>query len=156
MFTCLARNRKRGVLALTFGLTMILIVFATLTAYLLALAAGGIRVENSHNEAQALYSAESGVDIALQTGRSGTWTGAVGRGRYAVRVDAGTITAVGEVPRATGAPLRCAVTVATRDGRFVRGSWRQAPPGRETALIAALEGMSGATEMLVRPVEGRR
>ena len=136
MRTLIAHNSRRGLIALTFALTIILVVFTGLCAYLLALAACGIRVENAHNEAQALYAAESGIDIALQTGRTGAWTGAVGRGRYAVQVGDGAITAVGEVPRAAGAPLRCAVTVATHGGRFVSGSWQQVPPARETSEVA--------------------
>jgi hypothetical protein len=156
MRTPISHNPKRGMIALTFALTMVLVVFTGLSAYLLALAACGIRVENAHNAAQALYAAESGIDIGLQTGRTGTWTGAVGRGRYAVHVGSEAITAVGEVPRAAGAPLRSAVTVATRGGRLVAGSWRQVPPARETELVAMLDKTREAPEMATGAREERR
>ena len=156
MRTLVAHNRKRGLIALTFAMTIILVVFTGLSAYLLALAACGVRVENAHNATQALYAAESGLDVALQTGRTGAWTGAVGRGRYAVSVSGDAITAVGEVPRAAGAPLRSAVTVATRDGRFVPGSWQQILPAQQTALVAMLDSTRNAPEMAPGTREERR
>ncbi len=137
MLLCV-RHRQQGVIALTFALAMLLLLFAGTLAFLLTITAGGLRVENSHNYAQALYAAEAGIDIALQRGHPGSFTGQVGRGRYAVRVRGRQITAVGQVERPAGVPIRCAVVVRSAGRGIVRGSWRQVPPARETDLIALL------------------
>lgn len=135
---------RRGVVAISLALTILLLMFALLVAFLARIAVSGLQVENAERAAQALYAAEAGMDIALQTG-SGSITGQVGRARYAVKRRGGEITAVGQVDRAAGAPIRCAITARASGSGIARGSWRQVPP-------ASVQDVAG---MLTRPAEER-
>lgn len=135
----LSRRRRRGIVAVTLAFALMLLLFAGLSAFLLALTASGVRIDSSHAEAQALYAAEAGIDIALQTRQAGTFTGMVGRGQYAVRVGDGTIVALGQITRAAGTSTRAAVAVDVAGGSIVHGTWRQVPPGQQTDLVALLQ-----------------
>jgi len=130
---------RRGLIALSLAFSFMLIVFTVLVGFTLGLVAQSLRVENAWAATQALYAAEAGLDVALQVEASNV-VGRCGRGRYAVVIKGRQVTALGEVERAAGAPIRSAVTVRrTVGGGIVRGSWRLVPPARQTELIALLE-----------------
>lgn len=73
--------------------------------------------------------------MAAQAGGSGTVTGSVGTGRYAARVNGRQVIAIGEAPRALGAPARAAVTATLGPGGVEPGSWRQVPPAQYVSLL---------------------
>ena len=134
-----SRGPRRGLIALSLATAFMLIVFTTLMSFTLGLAAQSLRVENAWAATQALYAAEAGVDVALQTGR-GQVVGQCGGGRYAAVIRGGQITAVGQVERISGAPMRRAVMVQQRArGGIVPGSWRLVPPAQQTELLRLVE-----------------
>ncbi len=77
--------RRRGVLAISLAVAMMLIIFGTLLGLTQSLAAGYLRTENAWAAAQALYAAEAGLDVALQTRSNRPVVGRCGRARYAVQ-----------------------------------------------------------------------
>ena len=133
------RGRRRGVVALGFAVAMLLLIFITVAAFLLAILAGGARAENAARETQALYAAEAGIDLALQAGAREGFTGRCGRARFAVKQGGNEIAALGQVERASGAPIRCAVVVRVMSGGgMVAGTWRQVAPATRPELAALL------------------
>ena len=141
-------SRKRGVVAITFALAILLVLFTALVVFLATITTRGLLVENARRYAQALYAAEAGIDLALQRGAQGSFTGEVGRARYAVRRRGSEIAAVGQMERPAGAPIRCAVVVRAAGGEgIVRGSWRQVPPASRPDVARLLAGsIEGRTD----------
>jgi hypothetical protein len=137
--TAPARGRRSGIVAITFAVAMLLLVFTGTLAFLLTIMASGLQVENSLDSERALCAAEAGMDSALQSGRTGTATGQVGGAWYAVSVEGGRVTAVGQVERAAGTPARAAVSAQAAGGGIARGSWRQIPPASRPDLIGLLD-----------------
>ncbi|MGC9318752.1 MAG: hypothetical protein ACP5KN_12045 [Armatimonadota bacterium] len=137
-FRGLRAGPRRGVIALGMAFAILLIAFITVSAFLMAILTGGVRSENALREAQALYAAEAGIDLAAQSGAL-SLTGECGRARYAVQRVGGRLRALGQVQRPSGAPIRCAVTVRIGSAGVVDGSWRQLPPARVPELAAMLE-----------------
>jgi len=125
---------RRGALALTFALSVLLVVFMTTMASMMALSLSGSQSERAVVGTQALYAAEAGLTVALQSGSAGPLTGAVGRRRYAVQRLGDRIVAMGQAERALGTPLRRVVTVNLRGG-----AWREAPPAQYPQLSALLD-----------------
>lgn len=125
---------RRGVLALTFALSVLLLVFMTTMACLMTLSLSGSHTERAVAGTQALYAAEAGLDVALQTGQAGSLTGTIPRGAYAVQRLDGRLVAMGQAERALGTPLRRVVTVNLRGG-----DWREAPLARYPQLAALLD-----------------
>jgi len=124
---------RRGALAITFALSVLLVVFMTTMAYMMALSLAGSQTERAVVGTQALYAAEAGIDVMLQTGRAGPLVGAAGRGSFAVQRLGGRIVAMGQAERALGTPLRRVVTVSLRGG-----DWRETPPALVPQLAALL------------------
>jgi len=130
---------QRGLIALSLAVSFMLIMFTALLSYTLGLAAQRLRVEKAWAATQALYAAEAGLDVALQTGEDRV-VGNCGRARYAAITKGRQVTALGQVPRASGAPIRRAITVqTTSSGRVIRGSWQLVSPAGQQQLIAVLE-----------------
>ena len=125
---------RRGALALSFALSVLLLVFMTTMASMLALSLAGAQSERAVVGTQALYAAEAGLTVALQTGPAGPLVGSVGRGRYAVQRLGGRLVAMGQAERALGTPLRRVVTVSAGGG-----DWREAPPAQYPQLAALLD-----------------
>jgi len=125
---------RRGALALSFALSVLLLVFMTTMASMLALSLAGAQSERAVVGTQALYAAEAGLVVALQTGQAGPLVGSVGRGRYAVQRLGGRLVAMGQAERALGTPLRRVVTVSAGGG-----DWREAPPAQYPQLAALLD-----------------
>jgi len=138
------REARRGVLALTFAMVMLLLFFITVSAFLLSILTGTVRAENAARELQALYAAEAGIDLAIQMGGRQDLTGRCGGARYAVQRTANEIAAMGQVARPAGAPIRCVVVVHVRAGGALEtGSWRQVPPATRPHLAGMLAGEAG-------------
>ncbi len=138
--------RRRGILAISLAVAMMLIIFGTLLGLTQSLAAGYLRTENAWAAAQALYAAEAGLDFALQTGSSRPVVGRCGRARYAVQRSGTQITALGQVELASGTLIRRAVTGRVRaGGGIITGTWRLVPPAAQDHLISLLhaEGEGG-------------
>jgi len=126
-------------MALSLALSLMLIVYVALMGFTLLVAAGNLRVENTWAATQALYAAEAAIDVALQSDSSRSIVGQCGRARYAAITQGARISAMGQVQRAAGAPIRRALRAQRGpDGGIVRGSWRPVPPARQTRLIALL------------------
>jgi hypothetical protein len=123
-----------------FSVAMLLLIFMTVAAFLMVILAGGVRSENVGREVQALYAAEAGIDLALQEGAGRGFTGTCGRARFAVKQTGNEMAALGQVERAAGAPVRCAVVVRTRGRGMVAGSWRQVAPATRPELAEMLAG----------------
>ncbi|MBU0607997.1 MAG: hypothetical protein KKI08_08910 [Armatimonadetes bacterium] len=131
----IARLRsRRGALALTFALSVLLVVFLTTMATMMALSLAGAQAERAVVGTQALYAAEAGLEVMLQTGQSGPLRGALPRGAYAVQRVGGRIVAMGQAQRALGAPVRRVVSV-----NLSGSDWRGAPPLRWPQLAAILD-----------------
>lgn len=129
---------RRGALALTFALSVLLVVFMTTTAAMMILSLAGAQTERAVVGTQALYAAEAGLAVALQTGQAVPLTGRLPRGSYAVQRLGGRFVALGQAERALGMPLRRVVTVN------LRGSdWREAPPAQYPQLAALLDREAG-------------
>ncbi len=136
---CRRIGPRRGLVALSLAVAFMLIVFTTLLSFTLGLAAQSLRVESAWAATQALYGAEAGLDIALQTRSGQPITGRCGRARFAAMTVGTQIVALGQVERAAGAPIRRAVSARpASDGGIIRGSWRLVPPARQTELIALI------------------
>ena len=125
---------RRGALALSFALSVLLLVFMTTMASMLALSLAGAQSERAVVGTQALYAAEAGLTVALQTGPAGPLVGSVGRGRYAVQRLGGRLVAMGQAERALGTPLRRVVTVSAGGG-----DWREAIVAQYPQLTALLD-----------------
>jgi len=125
---------RRGALALTFALAVLLVVFLTTMATMMALSLAGSRAERAVVGTQALYAAEAGVDVMLQTGQAGPLRGSLPRGAYAVQRTGGRIVAMGQAQRVLGPPVRRVVTVSVGGG-----DWREAPPAQWPQLAAMLD-----------------
>lgn len=123
-----------------FAVAMLLLILMTVAAFLMVILASGVRSENVGREAQALYAAEAGIDLAVQRGAGRGFTGSCGRARFAVKQTGKEIAALGQVERAAGAPMRCAVLVRTTGSGMVAGSWRQVAPATRPQLAAMLAG----------------
>lgn len=133
-------SRRRGLVALSLAVSLMLIVFVALQAFTLLVAAGHLRVENAWASTQALYAAEAAMDRALQTDSSRPIVGQCGRARYAAMTQGQRIIAIGQVHRAAGAPIRRALQAERASGGgIVRGTWRPVPPARQTRLITLLQ-----------------
>lgn len=129
---------RRGALALTFALSVLLVVFMTTMACMMTLSLAGAQSERAVIGTQALYAAEAGLEVALQTGQTGPLTGAVPRGAYAVQNLRGRLVAMGQAERALETPLRRVVTVNPRGG-----DWQEAPPALYPQLAALLDREAG-------------
>lgn len=125
---------RRGALALSFALSVLLLVFMTTMASLLALSLAGAQSERAVVGTQALYAAEAGLAVALQSGQTGPLVGSVGRGRYAVQRLGGRLVAMGQAERALGTPLRRVVTVSAGGG-----DWREPFVAQYPQLAALLD-----------------
>ena len=137
---------RRGILAISLAVAMMLIIFGMLLGLTQSLAAGYLRTENAWAAAQALYAAEAGLDVALQTGASRPVVGRWGRARYAAQRSGPQITALGQVELAAGTLIRRAVTGRVRaGGGMITGTWRMVPPAAQDHLISLLhaEGEGG-------------
>jgi hypothetical protein len=125
---------RRGALALTFALSVLLVVFMTTMACLMTLSLDGSHSERAVVGTQALYAAEAGLNVALQTGQAGPLVGSIPRGTYAVQRLGNRLVAMGQAERALGTPLRRVITV-TPGG----SDWREAPPAQYPQLAALLD-----------------
>lgn len=130
---------RRGVLALSLAMGLMMIVFALTLSFTLGLVVQSLRVENAEAATQALYAAEAGLDVALQTGSRRPLVGECGRSRYAATMRGGQVIALGQVELASGTQVRRAIMIRRARGGIVRGSWRLVPPARQTELVEALE-----------------
>lgn len=130
---------RRGALALTFALSVLLLVFMPTMASMLALSLAGAQSERAVVGTQALYAAEGGLAVALQTGQAGPLVGSVGRGRYAVQRLGDRLVAMGQAERALGTPLRRVVTVSAGGG-----DWREGLPAQYPQLAALLDREAAA------------
>lgn len=138
----LASGRRRGAAALALAFTLMLVVFTMLFAYTLDLTANALQVRNAWAADQALYAAEAGIDVALQTGASRPITGHCGRGVYAASVLGDTVTGLGAVELPSGKLVRRAVQVTRGgDGSAARGSWRQIPAARAGGLVPLIDAV---------------
>jgi len=138
--------RRRGVLAISLAVAMMLIIFGTLLGLTQSLVAGYLRCESAWAAAQALYAAEAGLDVALQAESSRPIVGRCGRARYAVQRSGTQITALGQVELASGTLIRRAITGRMRaGGGLITGTWRLVPPAAQQHLISLLrtEGEGG-------------
>jgi len=131
-------HSRRGALALTFALSVLLVVFLTTMATMMALSLAGVQAERAVVGTQALYAAEAGIDVMLQTGQAGPLRGTLPRGAYVVQRRGDRIVAMGQAERALGTPLRRVVSVNRRGG-----DWREVPPARESQLAALLDREAG-------------
>ncbi|MCE5240926.1 hypothetical protein LLH23_20885 [bacterium] len=129
---------RRGAVALTFALSVLLVVFLMVMTYMMTLSLAGAQTERAVVGTQALYAAEAGVAVLLQTGQAGPVRGALPRGVYAAQRVGGRLVAMGQAERALGTPLRRVVTVNLRGG-----DWREEPPARWPQLAALLDREAG-------------
>jgi hypothetical protein len=131
---------RRGFLAITFSVVILTLVFGLISVSVLNLARGAAQLQRVEHETQALYAAEAGLDIALQSPAPSV-RGSVGAARYLVQRRGDTLIALGSVTAANGVAVHAAVTVGiTPEGSLRRGTWRQVPPGRYPDLLAASSG----------------
>lgn len=130
---------RQGLVGIGFAVALMVLLAMSTGAFLLMLSAGGLQVERTEDTTQALLAAEAGIDLALQQSPHDILTGSLGKARYAARISGGHIAAVGEVMRAVGVPVRCAVEVRRGPGGVVRGSWLQVPPADQPKLLQALD-----------------
>ncbi len=136
----IARGGRRGAIALALAFTLTLVVFSMLMAFTLDLTADAMRGRNAWAADQALYAAEAGIDVALQTGAVRPVTGECGRGLYAAAVRGERVIALGVVELPSGSLMRRAVEVRRGgDGRAARGSWTQVTPASLPDLAAMVE-----------------
>ena len=103
-------------------------------ATMMTLSLAGAQSERAVVGTQALYAAEAGIDVLLQTGQAGPLRGTLPRGAYAVQRRGDRIVAMGQAERALGTPLRRVVSVNRRGG-----DWREAPPAQVPQLAALLD-----------------
>ena len=131
---------RRGVLALSVAIALLLIIFTTLLAFTKSLAAQHLRTEKAWAATQALYAAEAGLDVILQTRSAGPAVSQCGRARYAATIRGRQALALGQVELASGTLIRRAVTVQYRPGGgIVLGSWRMVPPATQGRLVSLLQ-----------------
>lgn len=129
---------RRGALALTFALSVLLVVFMTTMTCMMSLTLAASQTERAVVGTQALYAAEAGLEVALQTGQIGPLTGSIPRGAYAVQRLGGRVVAMGQAERALGTPLRRVVTVSPAGT-----DWREAPPTQYPQLAVMLDRKGG-------------
>jgi hypothetical protein len=121
-------------MAVSFAMAFLLVIFSSLLAFTTLLTATSLRVDDAVAATQALYSAEAGVEVLLQTGAADT-RGQCGRGAFVAAAQGGRLVALGQVELPSGAHVRRAVAV---DRGAPAGSWRLLPPAQQTDLIARL------------------
>jgi hypothetical protein len=129
-----ASRPRRGTAALGAAVAFMIVIFTGLLAFTTLLAQSSLQTERAVASTQALYAAEAGVDLLLQTGAA-QLTGACGRGQYAAAARGGRVVGVGQVELASGVWIRRAVAV---DRGAPAGTWRELPPASQTALLTLL------------------
>jgi hypothetical protein len=130
----LLRRPRGGFLAITFSVIILTLVFTLVTVSALNLTRGTAQMQRVEHETQALYAAEAGLDVALQSPEP-TVRGSLGSGGYVVQRRGDTLIAMGSAMQASGVAVYAAVTVSvTPSGALQRGTWRQVPPGRYPEL----------------------
>ncbi|MEN6545981.1 MAG: hypothetical protein ABFE07_08075 [Armatimonadia bacterium] len=141
-------HNRRGYVGLTLALSMLLLVFIMVSTSMLHTATGLMQSSRARHSVEALYAAEGGLDVALQSRTQGILWGNVGEGRYLAQVTPQRVVCLGLAPQATGTPVYAAITVSVSGGRPVRGTWRREPPGRYPDLMRQLSDITarkGAT-----------
>ena len=128
------RGPRRGAMAVSLAMAFLMVIFSGLLAFTTVLTANALRVESAVAATQALYAAEAGVEILLQTG-TGETRGQCGRAAYVAVAQGGRLVGLGQVELASGATVRRAVAV---DRGAPLGTWRMLPPATETDLLARL------------------
>ena len=129
------RQGRRGYVAITFALSVLLLIALLLWVLTLTVTCSGLACERGEKSTQALYAAEAGLDVALQARTQGLNGGQIGTSRNVTRLSGDLVISVGETPRAFGAPARAAVMARVGPSGVAPGSWRQVPPLQYASLF---------------------
>lgn len=135
-------HNRRGYVGLTLALSMLLLVFIMVSTSMLHTATGLMQSSRARHSLEALYAAEGGLDVAVQSRPAGLLWGKVGEGRYLARITPRRVVCLGLSPQATGTPVYAAATVSLSGGRPVRGTWRREPPGHYPDLMRQLSDIT--------------